>query len=143
MRRRGLIFVAALGTLFIVFGAAMLYLNLQVIWHGERLEGVIVGYESRTQSIPNKGIHGSTDAPIVAFEYEGEVLSVPAQMSSAWHGFNEGDRVTLYFDPASRDEVILDSFYQKYGFGGLFILCGLLQYLAVWATSGSQNKSVR
>ena len=138
MNRKGKIFVSALGMIFITFGVAMITLNLQMIGHGHQLEGRIVGYESRAQSIPNRGIHGSTDAPLVEFQYEGETLRIPAQKSSAWHGFEIGDSATLYFDPAERDEVILDSFYQKYGFGSLFVLCGLLQFLAVWAFGKSR-----
>jgi len=133
MSRKGAIFILTLGAIFITFGTAMLYLNLQVIWHGEKHQGRIVGYESRSQSVPNRGIRGSTDAPIVEFEYQGKSLQIPAQMSSAWHGFEIGDTVTLYFDPASRGEVILDSLFQKYGYGSLFVLCGLLQFFAIWA----------
>ena len=133
MTKKGRIFICFLGTVFIVFGALMLYLNLQVIWHGQKLDGYVVGYESREQT--SRGTSGSTDAPIVEFEYDGETLQIPAQMSSAWHSFEVGDSVTLYFDPAHGAEVILDSFYHKYGFGSLIIFCGILQFFTLWAMS--------
>lgn len=95
-----------------------------VITHGIKLQGVIVDYESRDQSY--RGRSGSTDAPIVQFEYQNQLLRIPSQMSSAWHGFDIGDKVTLYFDPDNRQEILLDSPYHKYGFGGLFLIFGLL-----------------
>ena len=140
MTKKGRIFISLLGTIFILFGASMIYLNLQVIRHGQRLEGYVVGYESREQTSPGRGTSGTTDAPIVEFEYDGDTFQIPSQMSSAWHGFKVGDPVTLYFDPAvqfDQAEVILDSFYHKYGFGTLFLLCGILQFLTLWAMGKS------
>ncbi|MDT8318516.1 MAG: DUF3592 domain-containing protein [bacterium] len=131
-------FFLFLGTVFSLFGALMLYFNLQIIRHGEVLEGYVIGYESRKQS-SHRGTSGSTDAPIVEFEYDGERLQIPSQMSSAWHGFKVGDEVTFYFDPADKSEVILDSFYHKYGFGIFFALCGILQFIILWFT-GKKEK---
>lgn len=140
MSKKGRIFIFLLGTIFSVFGTAMIYLNLQVILHGQKLEGIVVGYESRKQQSP-RGVSGSTDAPVVEFMYQGETLQIPAQMSSAWHGFAVSDLVTLYFDPADRGEVIMDSFYQKYGYGGLFLFCGLLQFLVILIAGKPRSKS--
>jgi len=125
MEKSGKIFIYSLSVFFIIFGIFMLYLNFQVIFGGEKLVGKVVAYESRDQSTP-RGIQGTTFAPVVEFEYKGELLRIPSQMSAAWKGFDIGEVVYLYFDPSDRDEVIIDRLYQKYGFGTLIIVAGVV-----------------
>ncbi|MBD3610772.1 MAG: DUF3592 domain-containing protein [Gammaproteobacteria bacterium] len=123
MTQKGKHFIISLGLFFILAGGFLLYLNLKVIYYGETLTGTVIGYEERSQNV--RGTSGSTDAPLVRFRYDGQVFQIPAQMSSAWHDFKPGDHVTIYFDPSNHSEVILDTLYHKYGFGGLILLCGI------------------
>jgi hypothetical protein len=124
MHRKGKIFIYSLSALFTIFGLCSLSQNIQHIAEGVKLKGVVIAYEARDQSY--KGRSGSTDAPILKFEYQNQSLEIASQMSSARHGYDIGDVVTIYFNPENTEEILLDSIYHKYGFGGLFLILGIL-----------------
>ena len=128
MKPGGRFSIQSLGVIFALFGCLMLDLNLQVITHGAKLEGIVVGSESRGQD--TRGIPGHTDAPVIEFQVQGETLRIPSRMSSAWHGLDPGERVTLYLDSANPEEVILESPYHMFRFGSLFLGFG-----AAWHSS--------
>lgn len=126
MTGRGAKFIKGMGAVFFAAGVFFVVSNILFILDSQKLEGTVVGYESRRQT--SRGTVGYTDAPIVEFSYQGKTLRIPSQISSAWHGYDPGDQVTIFFNPADTKEVLPNSFYHKYGFGGFFLLLGILMW---------------
>ena len=108
---------------FLMFSVAGVtyYLNEKTIQKSERIIGTVVALESNSDN-------GDSQAPVIAYEWKGEERKYHSTVYSDPPEYYVGEEVELYIDPEDPEEVIVDTFLERWlvvsimGGAGLFLL---------------------
>lgn len=125
----------ALGVVLFLIGAVvfgwlgyyMLSGNLEMIKNGERTKATVV---QMTKHTAKKSV---TYRPV--FQYlihTGETLTTEySSGSSNSKAFKVGQEVTIYYSKADPRNILIDRFFDKYGFPVIFLFAGVVSFFIV------------
>lgn len=118
-----------LGFVFAFIGMVLLGLGLIIYW----LDAAIVKEENKTEGIVIELTGKGTVAPVFEYTWRGEQRTYKSSVYSNPPAFEINERATLYINPENPDEVIVDTFSERWlavtilsGIGGIFTFLGII-----------------
>jgi hypothetical protein len=116
------ILLVMLGIIFMGVAIAMFYFDQKAVNTFTKTPGKVI-------AMTNTGdAEGASFAPVVAFQWEGRELEFQSSTSSNPPGFQVGEAVELYVNPANPYDAVINSFGQRFtgmlifGFMGMVFL---------------------
>lgn len=124
-RRGTIILCSLLGIVLLLVGANLLSKTVKVTSNG-------ISAEAQVTNIKINRICKKTNyTPEIKFTTtNGKTVNVQLEKSTGSPAYSVGDKVSIIYSQDDPKEVLVDSFFSKYGFPIVFIVAGIISLLA-------------
>lgn len=119
MQRSGIKLSRIVGGIFMGIGIILLAVALYLVYSHQQFEkkaivvtGKVVDYQSYISTDDNSST--TMYRPVFEYEYKGKTYTHESSGSSSSKGFEIGDPVDIFIDPDNPDDVLVNSFMEKW-----------------------------
>jgi uncharacterized membrane protein len=117
----GMIIVVVVSLVFITIGVFLLKSNIELANNGIKTEASVIDYR---RDMSGKSV---IYKPVVEFTLtNGETFQTISDTGSSGRPYNIGQKIGIIYMEDDPDNFVIDSFFQVYGFPGIFAFAGIL-----------------
>jgi hypothetical protein len=123
-----MIIAVVVSLVFITIGVFLLKSNIELANKGIKTEASVIDYR---RDISGKSV---VYKPVVEFTLtNGETIQSISDTGSSGRPYDIGQKIGIIYMEGDPDNFVIDSFFQVYGFPGIFALAGcLVLFLAIY-----------